>query len=173
MSGQKKLDSIQIKHIRGAIIMRKILWTAALAATLGVAAPAMAQSNGVEVKSSNFVEKTVTDAAGKKKTTLASTDLVVPGDIVLFTHDYANKGSAPATGFLINNPLSAQIEFVDSPDANLVVSVDGGKTFGKLSGLKVAGRAATASDVTNLRWTFGQAIAPGAKGKVSFRGRLK
>ncbi len=153
--------------------MRKIIWTTALAASLGVATPAMAQNSSVSVVSNNFIEKTTTDAAGKKKVTLAPTDLVVPGDIVVFTHEYANNGSAPATGFLINNPLSAQIEFVDSPDANIVVSVDGGKTFGKLASLKVADRAATAADVTNLRWTFGQAIAPGAKGKVSFRGRLK
>lgn len=153
--------------------MHKLLWTVALAASLGVASPVLAQGNGVQVVSNNFVEKTVTDAAGKKKTTLASTELVVPGDIVLFTHEYVNNGSTPATGFLINNPLSQQIEFVDSPDANLVVSVDGGKTYGKLASLKVADRAATNADVTHLRWTFAQAIAPGAKGKVSFRGRLK
>lgn len=153
--------------------MRNIMWTAAVAASLGLAAPALAQNAAVNVQSTNFVEKTVTGADGKKKTTLAPTDLVVPGDIVVFSHNYVNTGTQPATGFLINNPLSAQIEFVDSPDANIVVSVDGGKSFGKLASLKVGDRAATAADVTNLRWTFAQAIAPGAKGKVSFRGRLK
>ncbi len=146
---------------------------AVVMAAASVAAPALAQTGAVTVKSESFVEKVSTDAQGNRKVTLSPTNIVVPGDTVLFTHEYANNGTQPATGFLINNPLSKQIMFVGSPDANLVVSVDGGKTFGKLATLKVGDRAATNEDVTNLRWTFAQPIAPGARGKVSFRGILR
>lgn len=153
--------------------MRNFLIATAVLLGTAISAPAAAQNSAVKIDSKNFVEKTVTDASGKSKTTLSSTTVVVPGDVIVFTHDYANNGSQPATGFLINNPISQQIEYIDSPDANIVVSVDGGTTFGKLGSLQVAGRAATASDVTHLRWTFAQPIQPGQKGKVSFRGRLK
>lgn len=144
-----------------------------LAASVVVAGPAAAQNASVSVKSSTFVEKVTTDAKGNRKVTLSPPDIVVPGDTVLFTHDYVNNDAQPATGFLINNPLSKQILYVGSPDANIVVSVDGGKTFGKLATLKVGDRAATNADVTNLRWTFARPIAPGESGKVSFRGVLK
>lgn len=147
--------------------------TAAIALAAVLTSAAQAQNGAVRVKSSSAVEKSSTDANGNKKVTLTSTNFVVPGDVVLFTHDYENTGSQPATGFLINRPLSHQVQFVGSTDANIVVSVDGGRTYGPLASMKVAGRAATPADVTNLRWTFTQPIAPGEKGKVSFRGMLK
>ena len=146
---------------------------AAVVTVAGFTAPALAQNGTVSVKSDSFVEKVSTDAQGNRKVSLVPPTIVVPGDTVVFTHDYVNNGTAPATGFLINNPLSKQIQFVSSPDANLVVSVDGGKTYGKLASLKVSDRAATNEDVTNLRWTFSKPIMPGERGKVSFRGILR
>lgn len=153
--------------------MVRFLVPSIIAASCLFGVPASAQNSAVKIDSKNFVEKTITDSNGQSKTTLLSTNIVVPGDIIVFTHDYVNSGDRPTAGYLINYPLSKQIEYIDSPDANISVSVDGGTTFGKLGSLQVAGRAATASDVTHLRWTFAQPIQPGQKGKVSFRGRLK
>lgn len=150
---------------------------AAIAALMGAvvfaSAPAYAQDTQPKITSSSFVEKTTTDASGNKKVTLAPTKVVVPGDTVLFVHEYVNNTAAPAPGFIINNPLPAQVQYVGSTDANIIVSVDGGKTFGKLEALKVGDRAATGSDVTHVRWTFAQPIGVGQSGKVSFRGMLK
>ena len=157
--------------------MNSFFGQAAIAAFAGTAlfaaAPAFAQDARPKITSSSFVEKTTTDAAGKKKVTLAPTTVVVPGDTVLFVHEYVNNTTAPAPGFIINNPLPAQVQYVGSTDANIVVSVDGGKTFGKLETLKVGDRAATGADVTHVRWTFAQPIGVGQSGKVSFRGLLK
>ena len=56
--------------------------------------------------------------------------------------------------------------------AGLDVSVDGGKTYGRLADLKVADgnggqRAAEATDVTHVRWII-PTIAPRQQGKVEF-----
>ena len=159
---------MKLNSFFGRAAMATLIGTAALAAT-----PASAQEARPTINSSSFVEKTTTDANGNKKVTLAPTTVVVPGDTVLFVHEYKNNSSAPAAGFIINNPLPAQVQYVGSTDANIVVSVDGGKTFGKLETLKVGDRAATGADVTHVRWTFAQPIGVGQSGKVSFRGLLK
>ena len=53
------------------------------------------------------------------------------------------------------------------------VSVNGGKSWGKLASLTVTApdgtkRAAQASDVTHVRWTLAL-LAPGASGTVTYR----
>ena len=97
------------------------------------------------------------------------------------------------SGFVVNNPIHSAVSFVEVAQDWALVSVDGGKSFGKLDALTVAvvseeteasdtasevsegssNRAAQPSDVTHIRWAFSNAIAAGASGELVFRGIVK
>jgi uncharacterized repeat protein (TIGR01451 family) len=155
--------------------MKHALFLTALA--LSLAAPALAQQN-VALSSKAFVVKQVPDGPGKTKNTLAAPERVLPGEALVFMLEYKNEGAAPATAFVINNPIPANVIYtgVEQPWAD--VSVDGGKNYGKLAALKLPKgdgtmRAALPSDVTHVRWKFAQAIAPAASGRVMYFGMVK
>lgn len=124
------------------------------------------------------VERTEVDAKGVKRIVLAEPNGVTPGDTLLFAVSYRNGGAKPVNGLVLNNPVPKQIRYVESKDADALVSVDGGKNFGQLAALKVAAadgsaRAALPEDVTNVRWVLTQTIAPGQQGGRSFRGTIR
>lgn len=73
---------------------------------------------------------------------------------------------------------SVQLTNVTQKEVEVDYSVDGGKTYGALDKLAIstqgsdgkdAPRPATAADVTHLRWTLKNSMAPGASGFVRFR----
>jgi uncharacterized repeat protein (TIGR01451 family) len=148
-------------------------------------AAALLASNSVVLTSEAMVERNETDATGKEKQVLKkpSDVIVVPGDRIIFTLRYVNNGAEPASGFRATNAMPAPVQFVSVAEDWAEVSVDGGKSWGKLAELKVTAknadgtgdvvRAATAEDVTHVRWVFTTPIAPGATGSVSYRGLIK
>jgi hypothetical protein len=148
-------------------------------------AHAYMSAESVTLASEAMIERTEIDAAGRERTVLKSPKevIIVPGDRVVFTLRYANKGALPATGFRATNPMPGPVQFVAVSEDWADVSVDGGKTWGKLSNLKVPAksadgttevlRAAGPQDVTHVRWVFVGAIAPGTQGSVSYRGVIK
>ncbi len=147
--------------------------------------PLYAQSNAVSLASKFEVEKSEVDALGKETVKLLPPEKtqVVPGDKLIFTLSYTNNGAEPAQNFVAVNPLHSAVQFTSTEESWADVSVDGGKTFGKLSALTVAVpatpeaaatvRPATAEDVTTIRWAFAQPIPAGGKGTLSFRGVVK
>lgn len=99
-------------------------------------------------------------------------DKVVPGSHLIVVTDYHNISARPLDHFVVTNPLPAALMLSDDGFGDFEVSVDGGKTFGKLAALSVADakgarRPAQAADVTTLRWVIAQ-IAPGASGKLEY-----
>jgi uncharacterized repeat protein (TIGR01451 family) len=147
-------------------------------------AHAVAMGEGVTLASVAMIERVEVDAAGREKTVLKSPGevIIVPGDRVVFTLTYSNKGSLPATGFRATNPMPGPVQFIGASEEWAEVSVDGGKSWGKLSALTVsskaadgseATRSATPEDVTHVRWVFANAIAPGSQGSISYRGVIK
>ena len=150
-----------------------------LLAFLALLAPAAASASaGVTLQSEVFVERTATDAAGKQKTTLEPPKVVTPGDKLLFVITYRNGAAAPASGFVLTNPLPAAVAFAGTEASGADLSVDGGKKWGALDALRIANadgtsRPAAPADVTHIRWRFGQAIPAGQGGKLSFRGTVR
>ena len=146
-------------------------------ASLLIAVPAMAADN-VALASKVFVERQVTGPDGKPKVVREDPNLVVPGEKLLFVLDYKNEGAAPADNFVVTNPIPREVTFVASDSAGSDYSVDGGKSWGPLSTLKVKAadgslRAAVAADITHVRWVFAKAIPVGASGSLSFRGTVR
>jgi uncharacterized repeat protein (TIGR01451 family) len=151
----------------------------------GAARAQNAAPSPVALTSDVKIERVTVDASGKEQVTLHAPKsvVVVPGDKVLFTLEVVNNGSDPASGFRATNPIPAAVKFTSVAEDWADVSVDGGATWGKLAALKVKAknadgtadvdRAAVGADVTHVRWVFADAIAPGAKRAISYRGEVR
>ena len=138
---------------------------------------ALAQ-NQVALTSEVLVERTVTDANGASRVSLEAPGVVTPGDHLVFVLTYRNNGAAPASDFVVSNPIPDSVVFdgTDSPGA--VYSVDGGRSWGALSALSVRGadgssRPATLADVNSVQWRLAQPIPAGSGGELRFRGIVK
>jgi uncharacterized repeat protein (TIGR01451 family) len=132
----------------------------------------------VELSSDIFVEKQTKRADGTFATTLIAPKIIVPGDQLVFVVRYRNAGEQPARNFTVTNPIPATITFNGTSDGNELVSIDGAKSWGKLSQLRVktadgASRPALMTDVTHIKWSVNQTIASGQSGKLIFRGTVK
>ena len=142
-----------------------------------IPAAALAQED-MTLTSEVLVERVRTDAQGKEERVLEEPKAVVPGDTIVIEISYRNAGSEAATDFVVTNPLPAAVAFAGGETPGAVVSVDGGQNWGDLASLTVAQpdgttRAAQATDVTHIRWAFGQPVPAGQEGKLSFRGTVK
>jgi uncharacterized repeat protein (TIGR01451 family) len=150
-----------------------------LISLLALLAPAAAMAgNGVTLASNVFVERVKQDPTGKPKTVLEPPAVVTPGDKLLFELSYKNGSAEPAADFVVTNPIPEAVSYAGGEGDGAVVSVDGGKSWGKLAALTIklpdgTTRPAQHGDVTHVRWTFTRAIAAGEGGKLSFRGIVK
>ena len=151
------------------------IWLALFALLVPAAASA---ADNVSLTSQVLVERTKPGADGKPVTVREEPGVVTPGDRLVVVLSYRNKGAQPATGITLTNPIPAAVAFTGSDDSRASVSVDGGKSWGPLASLKVVAadgtsRPAVAADVTHIRWSFGQPIAAGSGGELSFRGTVE
>lgn len=139
---------------------------------------AHAQDQGaLKITNAVFQEVQVKAPDGKVTTKLVPAAKVAPGDEVVYEIGYHNEGADTATDLAIDNPMPSEMTFVSASKEPTVVSVDGGKKFGELAQLTVAGpdgktRQARPADITNLRWTVAT-LPGGASGKVTFRAKVK
>jgi len=153
----------------------KLMLACAAAASLAVPAlPLAAQETApaITVQGDVKSEKAVTGADGKPAVELVDPQSFLPGDRLVFGQNYANTSAEVVTNFSITNPLPEAVRLAPDADPALEVSVDGGKTWGKLAALTVTAsdgttRAAIHADVTHVRWVLAS-IAPGTSGRVSF-----
>jgi uncharacterized repeat protein (TIGR01451 family) len=104
--------------------------------------------------------------------------VVVPGDRIRVALTFTNNAANPAAGVKLVNPIPEGLVFDDTANAGFTVSTDGGNSFGALASLTVpvqgaSPRAATAADVTHVRWLWPDAIAPGQSRSVAFFGRVR
>lgn len=143
-----------------------------------------ADKGTVELTSVAEIEVTVKNDKGEKevKRVEASKANVVPGDAVIFTTYYSNNGKEAASDIVINNPMPEHMLYIEgSAEGNgtrIEFSIDKGKSFGTPDKLRIKSadgkeRPAGPSDYTSIRWTFSGPLAPGGKGSVSFRAKVK
>ncbi len=162
---------------------RSLLAPLALAtAVLAAGAHAQAPSGG-GVQLVNTAQKEVeVDEGGRKVRKLVEPGKMVPGDEVVYTISYVNKGPRPAERVAIVNPVPQHTKFragsVEGANTEIAYSADGGKTFAAPEKLTVVARdakgvpvtrPAIATDITHVRWTLREPLAPGANGYVRFR----
>ncbi len=189
---------IEAAMVTGVLMTGLSASQAAYATPLSVAIQAAVPDPRADVKidSTIMVERTEESESGEIVTKLVdpATVKVIPGDRLLFTNAYRNTGQTAVTGFVVNNPVHQAVALIEVLEDWALVSVDGGKNFGKLSELGVTETAAVAapgketaetpepaqttrpaiaSDVTHIRWVLASPIAPGASGELRFRGIVK
>jgi uncharacterized repeat protein (TIGR01451 family) len=158
-----------------------------VALTLALLMPASAwtqQKGAIELKSVAEVEVTQTNARGEKeiKRVDAGKANVVPGDIIIFSTYYTNISNKTAGNVIITNPVPEHMLYMErsaeGKGSTIEFSVNGGKSYGTLDKLNVTdasgkSRKAVASDYTHIKWTVSKPVAPGGKGDVSFKAKLK
>ncbi len=153
--------------------MNKIILTAATALLATIAAPVAAQATQpIELKGDVQLDKVVVEN-GREKHVMVEPKVVVPGDKLVFATAYRNTGTTAVSNFVVTNPIPTGVALAQGDAPMAEVSVDGGKTWGKLISLTVAGkdgakRAAQSSDVTHIRWKLAS-VAPGASGTLTYR----
>ena len=145
----------------------------------GVCAPAafaQGAQNCVVVKNTAQVEKSETDAQGKKTTTLVDLTTAVPGTEVIYTTTVTNNCKLAADKFAISNFVPEHMTYVSgssfSPGAQVTFSLDN-KTFGTPEQLTVSengvSRKAHTEEYRFLRWTLQSSLQPGASAFARFR----
>jgi uncharacterized repeat protein (TIGR01451 family) len=154
----------------------------AIIVTILVLLSAGASYASVELNTVALVEITMTNEAGQEVTKRMPAGKVVPGDEVIYTVHFVNRGTEPASDVVITNPIPDHMVFTkveDSPRAASVsMSADGGSLYDSPRNLTVKDakgqpRPAKSSDFTHVRWVFQDSLEPGAEGSVSFRAQLQ
>ena len=154
----------------------------AIIVTILVLFLAGAASASVELNTVAMMEITTTDETGQEVTIRVPAGKVVPGDEVIYTINFVNRGTEPASDVVITNPIPDHMVFTkveDSPRAASVsMSADGGSRYDSPRNLTVKDakgqpRPAKSSDFTHVRWTFQDSLEPGAEGSVSLLAQLQ
>lgn len=136
---------------------------AKLVCALALAAPVIATAAPlVALDSDVFIERFVPN----KGRLLQPASALKRGDRVVYIVSWTRMGGAG--GFTVTNPLPRQVYFQGSADGREEVSVDGGRTWGKLESLRVAGRLATPEDVTHVRWKVQAQEAARGTGQITY-----
>ena len=136
---------------------------AKLACALALVAPVIATAAPlVALDSDVFIERFVPN----KGRLLQPASALKRGDRVVYIVSWTRMGGAG--GFTVTNPLPRQVYFQGSADGREEVSIDGGRTWGKLESLRIAGRLATPEDVTHVRWKVPAQEAARGTGQITY-----
>ena len=144
----------------GHVIMRLILVFATLLSA--TASPALAHP-AVALDSAVFVERL---QPGNIRN-LEPASRLSRGDRVVTIVSWRRAGGNG--GFTLINPLPRAIAFQASARDDDQVSVDGGRSWGRLGVLRRGERYATPEDVTHLRWR----VPAGQAGRIAYSGIVR
>ena len=142
--------------------------SATLAAAAAAAAP-LAVANSV------YVEREVS-AGGSSARVLEPARSLRRGDRLVYVVSW-RAPKASAEHLTITNPLPRTIAYERSAGGDEDVSVDGGRSWGKLDALRVRDgsvwRTATPQDVTHIRWTVPPQLALAGSGWLTWSGIVR
>ena len=134
-----------------------------LAAALALAVPVMAVATPlIALDSAVYVEK-VGPGTGRSLQPAARLNR---GDRVVYVVSWYRMGGNGA--FTVTNPLPRSVYYQGSADGSEEVSLDSGKTWGKLDHLRLGDRLATPEDVTQVRWHVPATQAAQGSGEITY-----
>ena len=134
-----------------------------LAAALALAVPVVAVATPlIALDSAVYVEKV---GPGKGRS-LQPAARLNRGDRVVYVVSWYRMGGSGA--FTVTNPLPRSVYYQGSADGSEEVSLDSGKTWGKLDHLRLGDRLATPEDVTQVRWHVPAAQAAQGSGEITY-----
>lgn len=152
-----------------------------VAVSLAMAFSAPAFASGLTAEQSVDKVVTTTNETGELIRTFVTAERLTPGDELRYALTYENQADEAASNIVLVMPVPDEVEFIESSatatGAAVEYSADGGSTFADRQALTVmvgdTARAALPEDITHIRWTFIEAVAPDATGAVTYRARLK
>lgn len=148
--------------------MQFYVWAGYALTGLAITAPLTAAAQpAVATDSAVFVERQRNDA----RRSLEPATRLAPGDRVVTIVNWYRMGGDG--GFTITNPLPRTIAYQGSARDDQEVSVDGGRTWGRLGELRTAGRLATPEDVTHMRWRVPAHSAARGQGRIAYSGIVR
>ncbi len=134
-----------------------------LAGLLPLAVPATSfAAPAIALNSAVFVERTTQDSARS----LEPASRLNPGDRVVYIVNWHRLGGSG--GFVVTNPLPPSVYYQGSANGDEEVSVDGGRSWGRLSRLRIGNRFATPEDVTHVRWRVGSQHSAAGSGRIAY-----
>jgi hypothetical protein len=136
--------------------------------------PASANSGmrpSVSVDSAIYVEHASNDSSRGLTRSLALADRLSRGDRIVTILTWQKQGGTG--GFTVVNPLPRKVSYQGSAREDEEVSVDGGRTWGRLGELSVGQRLATAEDVTHVRWHVAPGQAARGQGRIAYSGIVR
>lgn len=127
----------------------------------------LAAQTNVQLTRSVFVERF--SASGTDRS-LEPADNLRKGDSIVLMVGWKSGGEASA--FTVSSPLPKTLYYQRSSNDAQVVSVDGGKSWGRIGTLEIRDQAgkrlASAEDVTHLRWRISARRAARGSGRVTY-----
>lgn len=136
---------------------------AILAGFVSAALSAAAVANpAVALDSAVFVERG-SPASGKL---LEPAGQLTRGDRLVYVVNWQRTGGNG--GFIVTNPLPRSVYYQGSAHGDEEISVDGGRSWGRLGALRVGARLATAEDVTHVRWKVDPRRAALGSGRIAY-----
>lgn len=143
----------------------------ALACSTQIALPSVAAAakSQIATDSSVFVERKPTDTRRR----LEPAEKLLPGDKVVTIVTWHRTGGRGA--FTIVNPLPEALSYQRSAmqAEEEEVSVDGGRTWGRLPQLRIGDRHAISEDVTHVRWRISGPSALRGTGRIAYSGIVR
>ncbi len=135
----------------------------------------------IELTMTVFEEVEITSENNEKVIKLIDPKSIVPGDKVVYTTQYYNKGDQAADQVAITNPIPKNLIYIDGSaeqsGAPVIFSFDRGKSFDVAEKLMIKNsdgthRAATNKDYTHVRWII-ESVGSRDKGAVQFSAKLE
>ena len=147
---------------------------ATLAAMI-IGAP-LAHAAPVTVANTVFVEREVAIGNGEVARVLEPAQTLRRGDRLVYVVSW-RAPQARSEHLTITNPLPRTIAYERSASGDEDVSVDGGRSWGKLDALRVhdgaVWRYATPQDVTHIRWKVPPQLALAGSGRLTWSGIVR
>lgn len=139
---------------------------AVLALPMPIAARTAAPRPHVATHSAVYVERVQSDTMRR----LEPAERLSRGDRVITVVNWSVQGNR-GDSFVITNPLPSALAYEASAWDDQDVSVDGGRTWGRLGVLKVGTREATPQDVTHIRWRI--VASDHTRGQIAYSGIVR
>lgn len=151
---------MSLRPALAGIILAVTLSGPALSAT-------MRETPTVALDSAVYVERIQKDNVRS----LEPADRMSRGDRVVTVVTWYKMGGDG--GFTVTNPLPRAIAYQASARDDEQVSVDGGRSWGKIGALRIGDRLASPEDVTHVRWRVPASRAARGRGLIAYSGIVR
>ena len=134
------------------------------------AASCLAAQSASGVSRAIYVERVATAPGGERVRTIEPADELRRGDTVVLMVEW--RGASRDAPIIVSSAIPRPLAFQRSSSDAVQVSVDGGRSWGRLGTMRVRDdsdrRLASPEDVTHLRWRFADGSDASRAGRVTY-----